>query len=127
MKGLDLPRDGGGRRRGGAARRLVAAGGAAAGLVALTAVLVPARDSLSLASIVLIYLTAVVIVATTGWPQATLGPVRPGRQVRVELGAQAVSQGYDKRGSVSTPPHLKCIAHRGACGKPRAVRQNRRP
>lgn len=38
----------------------------------------------------------IVIVATTGWPQATLGPVRPGRQVRVELGAQAVSQGYDK-------------------------------
>ncbi|MEV7542525.1 snapalysin family zinc-dependent metalloprotease [Streptomyces sp. NPDC089915] len=38
----------------------------------------------------------IVIVATTGWPQATLGPVRPGRQVRVELGAQAVSDGYDK-------------------------------
>ncbi|MDK9495154.1 snapalysin family zinc-dependent metalloprotease [Streptomyces katrae] len=38
----------------------------------------------------------IVIVATTGWPQATLGPVRPGRQVRVELGAQAVDQGYDK-------------------------------
>ncbi|RSS50022.1 snapalysin family zinc-dependent metalloprotease [Streptomyces sp. WAC07061] len=38
----------------------------------------------------------IVIVATTGWPQATLGPVRPGRQVRVELGAEAVSQGYDK-------------------------------
>ncbi|MCB5164405.1 snapalysin family zinc-dependent metalloprotease [Streptomyces bambusae] len=38
----------------------------------------------------------IVIVATTGWPQATLGPVRPGRQVRVELGAQAVTQGYDK-------------------------------
>ncbi|MFD3842891.1 snapalysin family zinc-dependent metalloprotease [Streptomyces sp. NPDC058642] len=38
----------------------------------------------------------IVIVATTGWPQATLGPVRPGRQVRVELGSQAVSQGYDK-------------------------------
>ncbi|MFE5730550.1 snapalysin family zinc-dependent metalloprotease [Streptomyces sp. NPDC056528] len=38
----------------------------------------------------------IVIVATTGWPQATLGPVRPGRQVRVELGAQAVSQGYDR-------------------------------
>ncbi|MFJ8888758.1 snapalysin family zinc-dependent metalloprotease [Streptomyces sp. NPDC102402] len=36
------------------------------------------------------------IVATTGWPQATLGPVRPGGQVRVELGSQAVSQGYDK-------------------------------
>ncbi|MFF2193920.1 snapalysin family zinc-dependent metalloprotease [Streptomyces sp. NPDC058157] len=38
----------------------------------------------------------IVIVATTGWPQATLGPVRPGRQVRVELGAQAVDDGYDK-------------------------------
>ncbi|MFE5483819.1 snapalysin family zinc-dependent metalloprotease [Streptomyces sp. NPDC056527] len=38
----------------------------------------------------------IVIVATTGWPQATLGPVRPGRQVRVELGSQAVAQGYDK-------------------------------
>ncbi|NNN29435.1 snapalysin family zinc-dependent metalloprotease [Streptomyces sp. S3(2020)] len=40
--------------------------------------------------------TEIVIVATTGWPQATLGPVRPGRQVRVELGSQAVSQGYNK-------------------------------
>lgn len=38
----------------------------------------------------------IVIVATTGWPQATLGPVRPGGQVRVELGSQAVSDGYDK-------------------------------
>ncbi|MFD8143697.1 snapalysin family zinc-dependent metalloprotease [Streptomyces sp. NPDC059708] len=38
----------------------------------------------------------ILIVATTGWPQATLGPVRPGRQVRVELGAQAVTDGYDK-------------------------------
>lgn len=38
----------------------------------------------------------IVIVATTGWPQATLGPVRPGRQVRVELGSQAVIQGYNK-------------------------------
>ncbi|MFI7236813.1 snapalysin family zinc-dependent metalloprotease [Streptomyces cyaneofuscatus] len=36
------------------------------------------------------------IVATSGWPQATLGPVRPGGQVRVELGSQAVTQGYDK-------------------------------
>ncbi|MER6910581.1 snapalysin family zinc-dependent metalloprotease [Streptomyces sp. NPDC000594] len=36
------------------------------------------------------------IIATTGWPQANLGPVRPGGQVRVELGAQAVTQGYDK-------------------------------
>ncbi|MFF0274177.1 snapalysin family zinc-dependent metalloprotease [Streptomyces sp. NPDC004330] len=38
----------------------------------------------------------IVIVATTGWPQAQLGPVRPGRQVRVELGSQAVTQGYDR-------------------------------
>ncbi|MEU1488064.1 snapalysin family zinc-dependent metalloprotease [Streptomyces sp. NPDC005752] len=36
------------------------------------------------------------IIATSGWPQATLGPVRPGGQVRVELGSQAVSQGHDK-------------------------------
>ncbi|MCD9901211.1 snapalysin family zinc-dependent metalloprotease [Streptomyces sp. MT29] len=36
------------------------------------------------------------IVATNGWPQATLGPVRPGRQVRVELGSQAVTEGHDK-------------------------------
>ncbi|MET8689976.1 snapalysin family zinc-dependent metalloprotease [Streptomyces sp. NPDC004732] len=36
------------------------------------------------------------IVATTGWPQATIGPVRPGGRGRVELGSQAVDQGYDK-------------------------------
>ncbi|WP_228994418.1 snapalysin family zinc-dependent metalloprotease [Streptomyces sp. DH8] len=36
------------------------------------------------------------IVATGGWPQATLGPVRPGGQARVELGSQAVAQGHDK-------------------------------
>ncbi|QNP66843.1 snapalysin family zinc-dependent metalloprotease [Streptomyces genisteinicus] len=36
------------------------------------------------------------IVATTGWPQATLGPVRPGGRARVELGSQAVTQGHDK-------------------------------
>ncbi|QDY80286.1 snapalysin family zinc-dependent metalloprotease [Streptomyces qinzhouensis] len=36
------------------------------------------------------------IVATSGWPQATLGPVRPGGRSRVELGSQAVTQGYDK-------------------------------
>ncbi|WP_299535799.1 snapalysin family zinc-dependent metalloprotease [uncultured Streptomyces sp.] len=36
------------------------------------------------------------IVATSGWPQAALGPVRPGGSVRVELGSQAVAQGYDK-------------------------------
>ncbi|MGA5049014.1 snapalysin family zinc-dependent metalloprotease [Streptomyces arboris] len=36
------------------------------------------------------------IVATSGWPQATLGPVRPGGQVRVELGSRAVVEGYDR-------------------------------
>ncbi|MFH8795895.1 snapalysin family zinc-dependent metalloprotease [Streptomyces sp. NPDC017941] len=36
------------------------------------------------------------IVATSGWPQATIGPVRPGGQARVELGSQAVTQGHDK-------------------------------
>ncbi|MFJ2774539.1 snapalysin family zinc-dependent metalloprotease [Streptomyces sp. NPDC087300] len=36
------------------------------------------------------------IVATSGWPQATIGPVRPGGRGRVELGSQAVTQGYDK-------------------------------
>lgn len=36
------------------------------------------------------------IVATSGWPQATLGPVRPGGSARVELGSQAVDQGHDK-------------------------------
>ncbi|MGQ4727632.1 snapalysin family zinc-dependent metalloprotease [Streptomyces sp. Ju416(a)] len=36
------------------------------------------------------------IVATSGWPQATLGPVRPGGRARVELGSQAVTEGHDK-------------------------------
>ncbi|MGW5068337.1 snapalysin family zinc-dependent metalloprotease [Streptomyces cyaneofuscatus] len=36
------------------------------------------------------------IVATSGWPQATLGPVRPGGQVRVELGSRAVTEGHDR-------------------------------
>lgn len=36
------------------------------------------------------------IVATSGWPQATIGPVRPGGRGRVELGNQAVVQGHDK-------------------------------
>ncbi|MEU2561024.1 snapalysin family zinc-dependent metalloprotease [Streptomyces longispororuber] len=36
------------------------------------------------------------IVATSGWPQASLGPVRPGGRARVELGNQAVTQGHDK-------------------------------
>ncbi|MFG2576618.1 ATP-binding protein [Streptomyces sp. NPDC048481] len=65
MKGLDLPHHGGGHRRS-TRRRLATAGAAAAGLAALTVALVPVRNSLSLASIVLIYLTAVVVVAATG-------------------------------------------------------------
>ncbi|MFI0976247.1 snapalysin family zinc-dependent metalloprotease [Streptomyces sp. NPDC021093] len=36
------------------------------------------------------------IVATNGWPQATLGPVRPGGLARVELGNLAVTEGHDK-------------------------------
>ncbi|MFD5201669.1 snapalysin family zinc-dependent metalloprotease [Streptomyces sp. NPDC058375] len=36
------------------------------------------------------------IVATSGWPQATLGPVRPGGRASVELGSQAVTEGHDK-------------------------------
>ncbi|WP_172382576.1 snapalysin family zinc-dependent metalloprotease [Streptomyces sp. MNP-20] len=36
------------------------------------------------------------IVATSGWPQATLGPVRPGGRGVVQLGQEAVTQGYDK-------------------------------
>ncbi|MFF7456586.1 snapalysin family zinc-dependent metalloprotease [Kitasatospora sp. NPDC008115] len=36
------------------------------------------------------------IIATSGWPQATLGPVRPGGLARVELGSQAVTEGHDK-------------------------------
>ncbi|MGA4843746.1 snapalysin family zinc-dependent metalloprotease [Streptomyces sp. G45] len=36
------------------------------------------------------------LVATTGWPQATLGPVRPGGRGIVQLGSQAVTQGHDK-------------------------------
>ncbi|MFC5637356.1 sensor histidine kinase [Streptomyces bullii] len=62
---MELPHDGG-RRRWSTGRQLAAAGAAAAGLAVLTTALVPVRDSLSLASIVLIYLTAVVIVAATG-------------------------------------------------------------
>ncbi|MGI5398935.1 sensor histidine kinase [Streptomyces sp. CA-135486] len=66
MKGSNVRHSGGGQSRRSVSRRLVAVGAAAAGLALLTAALVPARDSLSLASIVLIYLTAVVIVAATG-------------------------------------------------------------
>ncbi|MFD5698088.1 snapalysin family zinc-dependent metalloprotease [Streptomyces lasiicapitis] len=36
------------------------------------------------------------IVATSGWPQATLGPVRPGGRAQVQLGQQAVTDGHDK-------------------------------
>ncbi|WP_261717555.1 ATP-binding protein [Streptomyces sp. FZ201] len=64
MQGLEPSRDGG--RRGGVTRRLAAAGGAVVGLAVLTAVLVPVKGSLSLASVVLLYLTAVVVVAATG-------------------------------------------------------------
>ncbi|MDI1462180.1 DUF4118 domain-containing protein [Catellatospora sp. KI3] len=51
-------------------RRLVAALLAAAGLALLTAILVPLRDTLALASVVLLYLAAVVAVAVIGglWP-----------------------------------------------------------
>src|SRR5947208_11457857 len=37
----------------------------------------------------------VTIVATDGWPQATLGPVRPGGQGTVEMGRQATQEGHD--------------------------------
>ncbi len=33
--------------------------------------------------------------ATSGWPQSTLGPIRPGRHGAVQLGQQAVNEGYD--------------------------------
>ncbi|KOG88001.1 snapalysin family zinc-dependent metalloprotease [Streptomyces varsoviensis] len=33
--------------------------------------------------------------ATSGWPQSTLGPVFPGRRGAVQLGQQAVNEGYD--------------------------------
>ncbi|QDQ15667.1 snapalysin family zinc-dependent metalloprotease [Streptomyces spectabilis] len=36
------------------------------------------------------------IVATSGWPQASLGPVRPGGRGVVQLGQQAVTDGHDK-------------------------------
>ncbi|MEH0544472.1 DUF4118 domain-containing protein [Streptomyces sp. B21-105] len=54
------------RRRTSTGRRLATAGAVAASLAVLTAALVPVRGSLSLASTVLIYLTAVVLVAATG-------------------------------------------------------------
>jgi snapalysin len=37
-----------------------------------------------------------VYVATTGWPQTTLGPIFPGgRKGQVQLGQEAVNEGYD--------------------------------
>jgi snapalysin len=37
-----------------------------------------------------------VYVATTGWPQTTLGPIVPGgRKGQVQLGQEAVNEGYD--------------------------------
>ncbi|MEU3861728.1 ATP-binding protein [Streptomyces sp. NPDC028722] len=65
MKGLDPPHESGRLRRRDVGRRLAVVGAAAAGLAVLALALVPVRDSLSLASIVLIYLTAVVLVAAT--------------------------------------------------------------
>ncbi|MGW7350102.1 snapalysin family zinc-dependent metalloprotease [Streptomyces sp. Z26] len=38
----------------------------------------------------------ITIVATDGWPQATLGPVQPGGSGTVELGEEAVTEGHDK-------------------------------
>ncbi|MBX6769914.1 MAG: snapalysin family zinc-dependent metalloprotease, partial [Actinomadura rubrobrunea] len=35
------------------------------------------------------------IVADDGWPRATLGPVRPGGQVTVWFGREAVNEGYN--------------------------------
>ncbi|MDA2813968.1 snapalysin family zinc-dependent metalloprotease [Nocardiopsis sp. RSe5-2] len=37
----------------------------------------------------------ITIVATDGWPMATLGPVRPGGSATVWFGRQAVQEGYD--------------------------------
>lgn len=33
--------------------------------------------------------------ATTGWPQTTLGPIFPGGRGQVQLGQEAVTEGYD--------------------------------
>ncbi|WP_433326387.1 snapalysin family zinc-dependent metalloprotease [Spirillospora sp. CA-294931] len=35
------------------------------------------------------------VIATNGWPQANLGPVRPGGSVNVWMGREAVNQGYN--------------------------------
>jgi snapalysin len=37
-----------------------------------------------------------VYVATSGWPQTTLGPIFPGDRGEVQLGQEAVTEGYDK-------------------------------
>jgi snapalysin len=37
----------------------------------------------------------VVYVATSGWPQTTLGPIRPGGHGEVQLGQEARDEGYD--------------------------------
>jgi snapalysin len=38
-----------------------------------------------------------IYVATSGWPQTTLGPIRPGgARGEVQLGQEAVTEGYDK-------------------------------
>lgn len=37
----------------------------------------------------------ITLVATSGWPQANLGPVQPGGSARVELGQEAVDEGHD--------------------------------
>lgn len=37
-----------------------------------------------------------VYVATSGWPETTLGPFFPGERGEVELGQEAVTEGYDK-------------------------------
>ncbi len=34
--------------------------------------------------------------ATSGWPQTTLGPIFPGGRGQVQLGQEAVTEGYDK-------------------------------
>jgi two-component system sensor histidine kinase KdpD len=65
MKRWDVT-DHGERSRTSTGRGLATAGAVAASLAVLTAALVPVRGSLSLASTVLIYLTAVVLVAATG-------------------------------------------------------------
>ncbi|WP_017592899.1 snapalysin family zinc-dependent metalloprotease [Nocardiopsis potens] len=37
----------------------------------------------------------ITVIATDGWPQAVLGPVRPGGSVWIEFGRQAVREGHD--------------------------------